>query len=442
MPSLAPRYWSLTSLPPAWRTALSAVSMLWFATALGAGLAFLTQAVLARKLGPASYGLFASSLAMVTIVAPLAGFGLAQFWLKVFGGEGWAAERWLQPSARFLAFTTALTVAIILAWALLGAPADATITLLVLLPIVPGVLGAALISSKLRLEERHLSLALWQLTTPGSRFLVALLLLLVPHPNGHEVAIGYGLVSVGVALLAAPQLTAMMRGKLALHGHGPRPPVLPRTTTPSAMQLWSQAWAFGLAAVLYPIFFQISTVLMKYFDGNTGAGIFGIGLAVMSAVYLIPSTLYQKFLLSKQQRWAVHDPAMFWRVYRHGNLAMLASGVLLGGLVVLAAPWAVPFAFGVSYQPVVPVLLILSACIPLRFLSTSVGSALLNERHMRYRVYVMGFSAAVVVALDFWLIPRYHERGAAIATVAGETVLLMLFHLGVNRFHPHRAVQP
>lgn len=442
MPSFAARYWSLTSLPPGLRTALGAMSMLWFATALGAGLTFLTQALLARKLGPASYGLFASSLATVTIVAPLAGFGLAQFWLKVFGGEGWAAERWLRPSARFIAFTTSLTIAIILAWAFAGAPADATVTLLVLLPVVPGVLGAALISSKLRLEERHRSLAMWQLTTPSSRFLVALLLLLMPHPNGHEVAIGYGIVSIGVALLAAPQLIAMMRGELALHGHGPRPPVLQRGATPSATQLWSQAWAFGLSAVLYPIFFQISTVLVKYFDGNAGAGVFGIGLAVMSAVYLIPATLYQKFLLSKLQRWSVHDPAMFWRVYRHGNLAMLTTGVLLAGLVVLAAPWAVPLAFGSTYQAVVPVLLILSACIPLRFLSASVGSALLNERHMRYRVYVMGFSAAVVVALDCWLIPRLHERGAAIANVAGELVLLTLFHIGVNRFHPRGERQP
>ena len=59
---------------------------------------FLTQTLLARELGPDAYGLFASSLATVTMIAPLAGFGLTQFRLKVYGVEGWAAARWLAPS--------------------------------------------------------------------------------------------------------------------------------------------------------------------------------------------------------------------------------------------------------------------------------------------------------------------------------------------------------
>lgn len=438
--TLVPRRWPLKVLPQEWRGGLGAITMLWFATAVGAGMVFLTQVLLARTLGAAPYGLFASSLAMVGMVAPLAGFGLAQFWLKVYGGEGWGADRWLRPSIRFLGITSALTVTIVVVWAFTGAPRDATTMLLALLPVVAGVLVAALISSKLRLEERHRALALWQLMTPGSRLVVALLLLLAPGMGSHGVAVGYGVISLAVAALGASQLRTMLHGGLALHGHGARPiaaaPVAySEVRGPGVGALWSQAWAFGLAAVLYPVFFQIGTVLVKYFDGNAEAGIFGIALAVMTAIYLIPATLYQKFLLSKQQRWAVHDPVRFWRVYRQGNLGMLAGGVLLGLLMVTVAPWAVPLAFGPAYRPVVPVLMILAVCIPLRFLSTSVGSALLNERHMRYRVFAMGLSALVVVMLDVWLIPIHHERGAAVATVIGELALLAALHAGVRRFH-------
>ena len=249
---------------------------------------------------------------------------------------------------------------------------------------------------------------------------------------------GYGVVSLGVALLAAPQLLKMLRGGIHLHGHGPRPAVMPQGVTPGPFQVWTQAWAFGLSAVLYPIFFQISTVLLKYLDGNIEAGIFGIALAVMTAIYLIPATLYQKFLLSKLHRWAIHDTSKFWLVYRHGNLAMLVSGILLAAGVVLLAPWLVPLAFGEKYRAVVPVLLVLAVCIPIRFLSTAVGSALLNEQHMRYRVFAMGLSAAVVIVLNLALVPSLHERGAAIATVVGEAVLLLTMYAGVQRFHPNR----
>ena len=428
----------LADLPQGWRRALGAVSMLWVTTAVGAGLAFVTQALLARVLGPADFGLFTSSLATVSMVAPLAGFGLSQYWLQVYGVEGWTADRWLHPSLRFLTASTLLTLSVIVLWSFTGAPRDATGTLLLLLPVVPGVLTVALLGSQLRLEERHRALALWQLMTPGSRLLVALLLLLIPSLAGRFVAVGYGVISLVGTLLALPHLLRMLRGGMRLHGHGPKPAAAPTATAPSVRYLWSQAWAYGMQAVLYPIFYQVSTVLLKYLDGNTEAGIFGIALGVMTAIYMIPATLYQKFLLSKLHRWAVHDPKKFWMVYRHGNLAMLVSGVIVGALLAIVAPWLVPIAFGEKYRPVVKILIVLSLCVPIRFLSTGVSSALLNEQHMRYRVFAMALCASIVVLLNVLLIPAHRAMGAAVATVMGELAMLLTFYMGVRRFHGGR----
>lgn len=429
----------LGRIPQGWRRAIGAISVLWIATALGAVLAFLTQALLARELGPAEYGLFASSLATVTMVAPLAGFGLPQYWLQIYGVEGWQGNRWLKTSLRFITGSTVLTLSLVAAWSSVGAPADARPLLLLLLPIVLGVLAVALISSQLRLEERHYALALWQLTTPGSRILVAVALLLVPSLDGRFVAIGFSLISLLVAALALPRLFAMMRGGIALHGHGPRPTTSMTEPSPSVARLWSQAWAYGMETTLYPIFFQVSTVLLKYLSGNTEAGIFGIALGVMMAIYLIPSTVYQKFLLSKLHRWAVHDQHKFWKVYRHGAVGMLASGVIVALAMIVVDPWAVPIIFGEKYLAVVHVLAMLAICVPVRFLSTAISSALLNEQHMRYRVMAMGLSAVMVVVFNVLLIPRYHEMGAAVATVAGEVCLLLAMFAGMRRFHSRKA---
>jgi O-antigen/teichoic acid export membrane protein len=418
-----------------WRRALGAVSMLWMATALGAVLAFVAQALLAREMGPAEFGLFASSLATVTMLSPLAGFGLSQYWLQAYGVEGWGANRWLRPSLRFIAGSTLLTMSMIVVWAYVGAPLDARPMLLLLLPVVLGVLAVNLIGSQLRLEERHQALALWQLTTPGSRALVAVLFMVVPSLTGQFVAAGFGLVAIGVAWMAVPRLLAMMRGGISLYGHGPRPVAAMAEPSPGVGRLLSQAWAYGLEASLYPIFFQISTVLLKYLNGNAQAGIFGIALGVMTAIYLIPSTLYQKFLLSKLHRWAAHDQKKFWIVYRYGNIGMLVSGILVGLVLVAVAPWLVPILFGEKYRPVVKLLTVLALCVPLRFLTTGIASALLNERHMRYRVFAMATSAVVVVILNVCLIPRYHEIGAAVATVMGEGAMLLALYAGVRYFH-------
>jgi O-antigen/teichoic acid export membrane protein len=44
----------------------------------------------------------------------------------------------------------------------------------------------------------------------------------------------------------------------------------------------------------------------------------------------------------------------------------------------------------------------------------------------------------VVIVLNLALIPLLHERGAAVATVVGEAVLLLTMYAGVQRFHPNR----
>lgn len=438
MNSSAPSIPFLNHLPEEWRRALGAISMLWVATALGAGLTFFTQALLARKLGPSEYGLFASSLSTITILASLAGFGLPAYWLQVYGVEGWQANRWLRPSLRFITISTTVSVTLMLLWSFTGATPDARPVLLLLVPLVLGVLAVALISSQLRLEERHQSLAWWQLTQPGGRLLVTVLLWFLPGVDGRAVAVGFSAVAILLAMLAGPPLREMMRGGIRLYGHGPRPEQPLAAPEPSMPLLLSQSWAYGLDASLYTIFFSISTVLLKYLSSNAQAGIFGIALGVMMAIYLIPTTIYQKFLLSKLHRWAAHDTGKFWKAFRYGAVAMFALGLVIGGLLAGTSPWVVPILFGEKYHQVAKVLMILAVCVPVRFLCTVMTTALLNEKHTRYRVTATGFNALVVVVFNVLLIPRYHVMGAAAATVLGEMSSLLTMYLGVRRFHARR----
>lgn len=421
------------SAPLSWRPAVTALSLLSLATAMGALMVFATQTLLARRFGPQDYGLFASSLATVTLIAPLAGFGLSQYRLKVFGVEGWAAQRWRVPSQRFITASTLLTLALLAAWALWAPPVDARTRefLLLLSPVVLGLLAVEQIGSKLRLEDRHAALAGWQLLIPGGRLLVALLAyawLAVPLV---AVAWGYAVLAVMVVLLALPQWRAMARGQWSLHGHGAPVAALP-SDTPSVWRLMALAWPYGMAAVLYPVFFQIGTVQLKYLAGDAAAGHFGIALAVMTAIYLFPATVYQKFLLAKLHRWAVHDRPRFDQAYRWGALAMLGSGLLVAAVLWWAAPWSLR-VFGADYQGLPALLQILALCVPIRFLSTAVGSVLLTERHMRYRVAAMAAAAVAAVALNLLLIPRWGETGAAWATVIAESLLLLATAFGARR---------
>jgi O-antigen/teichoic acid export membrane protein len=426
-------------LVPGWKRALKTISMLGAATAFGAVCVFLTQTLLARELGPDAYGLFASSLATITMIAPLAGFGLTQFRLKVYGVEGWAAARWIKPSLRFTLATTVLALAIIVGWAFAIAPDDGTrFALLVLAPVVLSILAIDLLSNKLRLEDRYGQMASWQLAIPASRLVVAIALLLVPQLTGRFVAVSYAAISLVLVACAWPQLRMMLRGEIALRGHGPRQEIRAPVRPPRVSELWSQAWAYGMVAILYPVFFQISTILLKYLGSDAQAGRWAIALAVMTAIYLIPATIYQKFLLSKLHRWAAHDQPKFWLVYRRGNVGMTLLGIVAGIALVAAAPFIVPLVFGEEYRSVARILMVLALCPPIRFLSTAMGSALLTDSHMRYRVYAMAWATLVAIGLNAALIPRFAEMGAAWATVAAEIVLLAGTWHGVRHFQRAR----
>ncbi|HSR64171.1 MAG TPA: hypothetical protein VLM17_01020, partial [Xanthomonadaceae bacterium] len=209
---MAARLTPAFSVPEAIRRPLLHMSMLTVAMVAGVAMAFLTQTLLARELGPASYGLFASSLVTVTMLAPLAGFGLTQFRLKVYGVEGWGAHRWMQPSLRFTVFTTLLAIGLVVGWALIAAPANGTrFCLLVLTPVILSVLASDLVGNKLRLEDRYRYMALWQLMLPASRLAVAIVLFWATGLDYHFVAVAYAVVALLVTARALPHLRAMLR---------------------------------------------------------------------------------------------------------------------------------------------------------------------------------------------------------------------------------------
>src|SRR3546814_4412984 len=47
------------------------------------------------------------------------------------------------------------------------------------------------------------------------------------------------------------------------------------------------------------------------FRSDEAAGVYNVAFVIMSAVYLIPSVIYQKFLLPKIHIWANHDQETF-----------------------------------------------------------------------------------------------------------------------------------
>lgn len=418
--------------------ALKAISLLWVGSLLGAGLGFLTQIILARYLGPGRYGAFSASLTTVTLLAPLAGFGLQAFWLKAFGQEGWAARRWLPASFKFVASSTLLVGALLIMWAEFGPHGiDTRYSLVILTSYLAGQAILELVSTKLQLEEKYLTLSAWQLTPHLGRLaiIVGFVMVMDESISTVDVSIIYSIVAIVFTLLGIYPLWQMTNRRFTLKEHGPFSGHLNKATVyPSVYETCSQAWPFGLAVIFHLLYYQSNIVLLQKLDGDNAAGIYNVAFIVMTGVYLLPSVIYQKFMLAKLHRWARHDKDMFYKAYRQGNLAMVVLGVLAAICLWGIVPYMVPLLFGDAYKTAVNLLLILSFCAPLRFVAMSVGAVLVTQEHMRKKVKYMGVVAVVNIILNLVLIPKFSYYGAAIATLISEALLLILYRYAASAF--------
>jgi O-antigen/teichoic acid export membrane protein len=412
---------------------------MWLASLGGSALALLTQVALARTLAPAGYGAFAAALATVTLLVPLAGFGVPDLWLKAFGAEGSSAVRWLPASFRFAALSTTGVFLVLVAWAAWGSHEAATRQLLYWLsPVCAGQLLIGLVGAKLQLEERYGAFAVWHLLPNLARLLLVLLLVaMAGQTTPSDVAAAYALVAVGIVASGVILLRAMSQGRFIIKGHSRATPAdEERRAAAPHIRLWDvvrEASPFGLGTVFHLIYFQSAVVMLQYLQGDAAAGIYNVAFTVMVAVYLFPGAVFQKFLLPKVHRWANHDRARFLQVYRFGNGLMLLLGGAAAAAVLVLGSWLVPLLFGTAYREASNLLKLLAFCVPFRFLASSVGATLMTQDNMRRKNRYMAVVAVINVFLNLSLIPTLAATGAAIATLLSEIILLALYLIAVRR---------
>lgn len=420
------------------RKTFRAISLLWLGSTLGAGCAFLTQVILARKLGPDLFGIFVASLNTVNLLSPLAGFGIGQFWLKAFGQEGWQAMRWLPGSFKFISLSTAMVLILLICWASLG-PHDenAGIILMILTCHVLGQCSIDLVSSKLQLEERYLKLVLWQSFPHMSRlFIVTFLAYIAPNLlSAQTVAFSYAAVAFALFVTALGVLLRLRQGTFELKGHvSPEAPGAQRVAdAPGMLQVALQSWPFGVAGLFYLIYYQSDIILLKYMKSAEIAGLYNVAFTILAAVYMLPSVIYQKFLLPKIHRWAHHDRRKFFQIYRQGNVTMLILGLLTMLAIWLLAPWGINFLFGQKYQQAVGLLMTLAVSVPILFVANSVGATLVTKSHMKSKVKCMGAVAGINIILNILLIPHYGAYGAAASTIISNASLLLIYFIYAER---------
>lgn len=391
--------------------------------------AFLLQITLARNLEPGQYGVFAATLATVTLISALSSLGVPSFIVRAFGAEGLPAKRWLKASYQLIAWGVCFCLVMLFVWSYFGPHERQALILIILFaPVIVSQPLVELVTVKLQLERRFYRLALWQLIPNFSRLigLVALLVLMPSIVSVTSFGSVYTTVAVLIVVLGFLSIRQFPKKSEHLLSEDSHAVFVDGDTT--SLTVFRYSVPFALSGLFYIVYFQSDVILLNYLSSSESAGFYNVAFTVMVAVYLLPNTFYQKFLLPSLYRWVHHDPDRLSVVYRRGSLIMGTMGTLIMLCLFVFIPVVIPWLFGDAYRETISILNILLLCIPLRFISSTMASVLASEMNIKRKAAAMGYTALANIILNIALIPQWHVYGAAIATLISELLLLLLFY--------------
>jgi O-antigen/teichoic acid export membrane protein len=200
-------------------------------------------------------------------------------------------------------------------------------------------------------------------------------------------------------------------------------PLIPALGGRMLRPLLGDAVAYAAATALYVLYFRVLMLVISVGGNAHQAGLFAIGYRVIefsAAVAAMLAATVTPLLVRRRDAGAGALAAELRRVLP----AFAAAGAALALMVGLAAPLVIDVIGGEGLQGGAPVLRILAITIATTFITFGMGAALLVLRQYRSLLVVNAAAVAVSLTGGVLLVPDHGARGAALAALIGELLMV------------------
>ena len=395
---------------------------------LSAALALLTSIVLARHLTPSSFGEFSASLSTVLLILPFAGFGIAQTWMKAFR-ENYDGTRYEAASYKILLASVSLGLVGVAIWSVSGQKStEMRYVLLMLSTILIGHTLWELMLARQQIHGKHASVAFLLLFQNILRFLIVAITISLPwmQPSITAAAAAYATASILMALVA---------GSILCGGVTPFTKVGPPASRTEAqiLDVLRRSFPFALAAGFQLIYYQSDIVMLEALADAESAGQYNVAFLLIGATYILPNSIFQRFLQPKIYQWATEDPMRIHHTFIFGTVVLAMVGILAGVFVWLVAEPLIIAVFGSDYEPAIAFVQLLVFASPFTFAAYCMGSILLTHDGFKAKAALMGIVALFNIIANYLVIPTLGATGASLTTVASTVLRCTLYLIFVRR---------
>jgi len=412
-----------------------ALLSLFVGTALTAIATLFTTIILAKYTTTEVFGNYSSILVTITTLTPLAGFGIAQYWLKLFGQHGSYGILWIKKSLIFISISTAFVFILLHIWFFLTLNSSYLIFVSTLLSfIIFKFVSTEIINSVLQIEEKYLFLAFWQFFQSSFVLIIVLIIVYFFTTSLNELQIAIiqlstVFLSIFMSIYIFYKFLKNQKKKINLK----KIIQLKKEKNPHIIKIFKESAPFGLAGLFSLIYSQLGVVFVRYIEGPEAAAQYTVAFTFLLAALLIPLVIYQKFLLPKLHRWAYHDKDKFEKSFYYGSVIMFFLGILVFLFLWFFSPYFINLFFGEKYQASIFLLKIMAINIPIVYVASSAGSLLVTQNHMMIKVYYMGASAIIYLILCAPSINYFGTIGAIYTNIICNIFIIIIYFYKVKK---------
>lgn len=197
--------------------------------------------------------------------------------------------------------------------------------------------------------------------------------------------------------------------------------------------------ATNLSTTVSSLSRQLSVLLVGFFVGATGAGLYRLAHQLSMSLTKISGLLSRAIFAELAKVHAGQSSTDLWKLFRRTNsLAIIAGAIIIMLIVVLGKPLLLLMA-GPEFLGAYPLLLLLGIAASIEVIGVSFEPLLMATGHPRSIVAIRSINALLLLTALAILLPRLGAAGAAISNLI--VAVTGVFMLGIAARHYSRKMR-
>lgn len=199
-----------------------------------------------------------------------------------------------------------------------------------------------------------------------------------------------------------------------------------------ALRLLKDSWPLIISSVVVMIYMRIDQVMIKEMLGEREVGIYSAAVRLSEAWYFFPMVLTSSLFPAILNAKKISAELYYFRLQQLYNF-MVMVGVAIAILTTFLGPWLVKTLFGLKYEDAGALLAVHIWTGIFVSLGVASGKWLLSENLNGLALQRTLGGMLLNIGLNFLLIPRYGNMGAAIGTLLSQSFAAYFFDVFNSR---------